>query len=341
MKRAVLSILVNIAFFLAFAQYELPCGTEVPEDALEFEREFAAKRMQKSVRMQDEDTIIFALQIHVIRGSSGVENFPTYVSYIENGIIDSLNLYYAPAKVRFYLCDGIDYINDDTYRVHYQPNDAQLINTYNVSAKINLYYVDSLYHNGYVNGYAYRPSSRNLIIVAKKAWNESTVHEMGHYFSLYHTHDTIGGKEFVNGTNCGYTGDWCCDTPADPKLSYMTVDPNNCSYTGNAHDPNGDLYQPDATNLMSYSRKECRTHFSAEQYLRIRAYAEGIYTSPFVYNSNLENVTISSDTTITNDVITVKNVSVNNGNLQLNYCKEVTIEKNFEMQPGTMLTIEK
>jgi len=45
-------------------------------------------------------------------------------------------------------------------------------------------------------------------VIIKKAWNESTVHEFGHYFSLYHTHDSVGGKELVNGSNCGYTGDY-------------------------------------------------------------------------------------------------------------------------------------
>jgi hypothetical protein len=82
------------------------------------------------------------------------------------------------------------------------------MNSYNVPNKINLYYVDTLYYNGSVNGYAYRPSDRNLIVIIKKAWNESTVHEFGHYFSLYHTHDSVGGKELVNGSNCGYTGDY-------------------------------------------------------------------------------------------------------------------------------------
>lgn len=45
-------------------------------------------------------------------------------------------------------------------------------------------------------------------------------HEIGHHFSLYHPFDYNGGaKELVKrdtGANCETTGDFLCDTPADP-----------------------------------------------------------------------------------------------------------------------------
>ena len=102
------------------------------------------------------------------------------------------------------------------------------------------------------------------------AINGSTiVHELGHYLSLYHTHgptNTGTTTELVNGSNCIISGDDLCDTPADPNLSGLVT--NSCQYTGTAFDANGQAYVPDPTNIMSYSKKVCRTFLSSDQYNR-------------------------------------------------------------------------
>ena len=89
-------------------------------------------------------------------------------------------------------------------------------------------------------------------------------HELGHYFGLYHTHETAFGSELVNGSNCSTRGDRLCDTPADPRLT-GNVDNDGCIYTGTGTDANGDSYSPSVANIMSYSSKECRVHFSDDQ----------------------------------------------------------------------------
>jgi hypothetical protein len=90
-------------------------------------------------------------------------------------------------------------------------------------------------------------------------------HEVGHYFNLYHTHETYFGVECVDGSNCDSAGDLFCDTPADPGLSYL-VD-NSCVYIGTELDAcgSGDPYTPSTENLMSYSTKWCRDTFTTEQ----------------------------------------------------------------------------
>jgi hypothetical protein len=109
----------------------------------------------------------------------------------------------------------------------------------------------------------------NACIATSGAYgNHSTFsHEIGHYFNLFHTHEPAFGLEFVNGSNCGGTGDLVCDTPADPSLNGV-VD-INCQYTGNATDPNGATYSPDPHQLMSYSTKYCRDTFSPQSIARI------------------------------------------------------------------------
>ena len=95
-------------------------------------------------------------------------------------------------------------------------------------------------------------------------------HEMGHYFSLYHTHGKTNSgttDELVNGSNCSSAGDDVCDTPADPNLSGLVN--SSCQYTGSGKDANGDTYVPNPRNMMSYARKSCRTVLTAGQYNRI------------------------------------------------------------------------
>ena len=58
-----------------------------------------------------------------------------------------------------------------------------------------------------------------------------------------------------------------CDTPADPMV-FGKID-NNCRYTGNDKDKNGQAFKPNTANMMSYSNNSCLQEFSAQQYARI------------------------------------------------------------------------
>lgn len=74
-------------------------------------------------------------------------------------------------------------------------------------------------------GYAYLSGPNDRVIMDNDCGdNTSTLaHELGHYFSLLHTHSTSNGDELVDGSNCLNAGDLFCDTPADPRLSSSIV----------------------------------------------------------------------------------------------------------------------
>ena len=101
------------------------------------------------------------------------------------------------------------------------------------------------------------------------------IHEFGHHFSLIHTHgdsnEPESTDELVNGSNCSTAGDRVCDTPADPLINGSNVSSVNCMYTGNATDALGQFYDPDTSNIMSYSPNTCTDSISIEQYARMYA----------------------------------------------------------------------
>ena len=87
---------------------------------------------------------------------------------------------------------------------------------------------------------------------------------------MFHTHGKTNNgttDELVNGSNCESAGDNVCDTPADPNLNGKVS--RDCLYTGGASDANGDPFDPDPRNIMSYSRKECRDVLTPGQLARV------------------------------------------------------------------------
>lgn len=120
-------------------------------------------------------------------------------------------------------------------------------------------------------------------------------HEMGHYLGLLHTHQSTSSLhddtpnsfdparvEFVNKHQCYQRGDNICDTEADPGLSPDLVDVN-CNYTGTLLDALKVPYTPDPTNIMSYSRAECRSSFSSAQIMKMRCH---LSSNTFMYGRN-------------------------------------------------------
>ena len=194
---------------------------------------------------------------------------------LDNALLD-VNTSFSDAFMEFFLCDGINYINDDKLCDYNSGDQSHLTETNNVSGLINIYFIDYIENTAKqsICGYSDNTKGNDVIVIKTScATNGSSLaHELGHFFSLLHTHG-IGDMttELVDGSNCDTDGDGICDTPADPKLTSKTIN-NFCEYTGNEVDANGDHYTPDTKNIMSYALKGCRTHFTPEQLARMYAY---------------------------------------------------------------------
>jgi hypothetical protein len=268
--------ILSIALFLLWANTSLmsqtrtECGTRsmpIPNFDQNQYKAFEQDFLQKVRDGVAFDVLQVPIKAHIVRTSNGTGGMTVADLNTE---ITRVNAFYANANIQFYLCNGINYINDDNLFSFDDQSQAEenLLTANNVSNIINIYFTNMQTYCGY----AYFPGGPNVIVMENScAINGSTLaHEIGHFFGLYHTHDTSGGREFVNGANCSTAGDRLCDTPADPTLGGSNVNnTTNCQYTGTTLDPNGQAYTPDTRNVMSYSLKTCRTRFSAQQYARI------------------------------------------------------------------------
>lgn len=217
------------------------------------------------------------IKAHIVRRTNGTGGLPESDL---NTAIAHMNTFYANAGMEFFLCDGINYVDNDTFYLFDDSNDSgaetNLTNANNVNGLINIYFVSSITTSsgGGAAGYAYFPGGPDVIMMTNNATtNESTlIHEIGHFFSLFHTHGPRNDElttELVDGSNCDTDGDFICDTPADPNLSGV-VD-TNCTYNGFKRDANNAFFTPDTSNILSYSRWSCRDNLTTQQYARIYA----------------------------------------------------------------------
>ncbi len=271
------SIYIWLTLFFMFtttlflAQINVECGTNLSV------REKAQIHQILSSPIKNGNYLdsIVPVDVHIIgfSDSTGAIDSATIMTELER-----VNQHYAPAGMYFVKCNPINFIYSDTYAYFEQQVDEVICDIVDFPNVLNLYFVPQLIRDNdgqtiQLCGYTYYLGNKNRVIISNQcaANGSSLAHEIGHYFSLLHTHDTTNGVELVARVNCNVLGDEFCDTPADPTLSEVNVN-TSCQYIGAAQDPLGEAYVPDVRNIMSYSRKSCRDKFSIEQAQRMRTY---------------------------------------------------------------------
>lgn len=206
------------------------------------------------------------LAIHICRKTDGTGGFT--LGQLDTAMAD-LNRLFNQAGIQFFQYGEIIYINSDNfYSVPDSARRAQLRMQNVVANTINVYFTDLVTECGQAS---FPGDAVQGILVdgtcAGIADNPSSfAHEVGHYLNLYHTHETRFGMECPSGGNCSTAGDLVCDTPADPNVSDSVN--ASCDWTGTARAASGcdaTLYAPQTNNMMSYSRKTCRTLFTTSQ----------------------------------------------------------------------------
>jgi hypothetical protein len=171
--------------------------------------------------------------------------------------VEGVNPFFAPIGVSFEVCEFL-------YHDNFQHDDfgksAEIQKLYHQDYRINIYFVSILPDVCGVCTGSVGSATNATIFIKKENCVTARVlaHELGHFFSLAHTFEG-SGTENVDGSNCATAGDQICDTPADP---YVFPEPmeqyvQDCRFINEKTDANGEYYNPDLGNIMSYY--ECDT----------------------------------------------------------------------------------
>ena len=214
------------------------------------------------------NTANLSIVAYIVRDSNGVANCSKEEIITS---VNTVNSYFKTINVDFTL-QPVQYVNDYNYDyILDKEGKRELVKKHNTAGTINLYLVDSIEIDSVpYYGFTYFPidTTQNYIFLDKDFIQGNYLTTlMGHFFGLLSTHETLGGVELVNETNCAVSGDFLCDTWADPDLLEQ-VD-SLCVYTGANIDSNGEDYIPSVANLMSAGNDKCKCIFTPHQYRRM------------------------------------------------------------------------
>lgn len=257
------------------------CGTTI-EDQLQY-----SDRLEANIAASQDNTLVaergaikyVPIYFHLVGDASGDGKIK------ERLVLDqlcALNEAYAPMDMRFYLKPHTTYglfdytINNNN--VYNNQNNTFLMQTKRHNYALNVYIVEATTSEDAAAYY----SIPNDWVVSRKSYingnttNATLPHEVGHFFSLWHTFlgfevnpftTTSPGwpvapvvspysgagtiyTEYQNASNCATASDKICDTPPDYNFGSLFF---NCpTYSGGAKDPGGALVNPMENNFMGY-----------------------------------------------------------------------------------------
>lgn len=285
------SLMIATAFFALTASAQAPhkCGVTIADGQKIKEQMFQNRNeMRDFVRERNAVTYV-PVRFLLVAKSDGTGRASERAGL---QALCLLNEHYADQDIQFYLKE-FKYVNSTSiYSSPMSFSGSNAIANQMIYNAMNIFLVNEMDEEGVLGYYQPEagPQGNDWIVALENYAGEKLVltHEVGHFFSLNHTFygwEESGGwdpaihgnpvgpnspagwpNELVNGTNCNTPnpnncgGDCICDTPAD----YMFPN-NNCGYTQNAKDPNGQLLNPDHQNFMNYVYGCSDYHFSDGQ----------------------------------------------------------------------------
>ncbi len=203
---------------------------------------------------------------------------PLTQGQVEQAIAE-VNGMFSDICVDFKLCEYNVLPNHRQDTILKGTHDEEIAALYRKKNVINLYFVTEIVDTDPVPGpCGYAPfgtttippdtNQRDAIFLKKPCFDARVLaHELGHYFGLYHTFETIAnGTESATGNDCATTGDLICDTQADPNGQNDAL----CHFSPQFQQPSsGLIYEPPVCNIMSYYNPSCSQFFTRGQLNRM------------------------------------------------------------------------
>jgi len=282
LKTCLLAALVVVVGVSTTAAQPEGCGAIVTQNQVTAEKE-RAQRLPAIGETALDDSTLYAipLALHIVRQSNGTGG----LSLTDlNTAMDLGNDLWAQSYIYAYQYGPVDFIDSDLF--YFGTDNSTMFdflrNINKVPEAINIYFLPDESGFPYCGLSSFTTSSTQGILMANSCviidgTSSTLVHEIGHYFDLYHTHEPAFGIECPDGSNCTDAGDRICDTPADPNLYGHVSAPPSCAYDNYASPPgecDGTPYGPQPNNIMSYSNKPCRDLYTDGQTAKLRTVLE-------------------------------------------------------------------
>lgn len=284
------SIVYAISFFacsLSYGQNPTWCGTKDLANPSSFDLNW--EKLSQENLSQAKNTIEIPFVLNVVAKSDSTLSLDTGLFYSQMKLVNEL---LDTSGIQFVQCQKSRFIYSDKFSNIEGIESRELAELFGEVGVLNLFFVDRI---DIAAGVEFEHEENDYVLFRNAAASKGIIsHELGHFMSLEHTF--LGFNELVDGSNCNTAGDFVCDTPADPNQF------NLCSYVGTGTDANGDFYQPDSINIMSYSG--CYERFTPGQIERARTFL--ITQRDYLA---CENICIKRDFEIHNAL----NTEINNG----------------------------
>ena len=197
------------------------------------------------------------LAIHIVRNSNGTGG----ISIQEiDARVQELNNLFTQTGISF-VNHTTNYIDNSAFYNIDNLTEANSLRQQNkINGCINVYFVDGLMNLQGMSSFSPRIDNSGIqgVLIANTSSLSTLAHEIGHYFDLFHTFETLFGNENIDQdicTNWSTSGDLLYDTPADPsgRVTFSCID-NDCNWNPTKDVPVDGCgfsnYTPLTNNLM-------------------------------------------------------------------------------------------
>ena len=187
MRRVIVLLTLTLLFVFPDLKAQ-QCGTEATAENISFLKSLEQRAKHNASDRLAGVFVTVPIKLHIIRRSDGTGG-------ISEGAVSTavtkMNTFYANANMAFELVGGVNYIDNSRFYDFINTDEEALARPNDVNGAVNLYLSNSITSSSGrpIGGYTrFPPSADRVFAIFRSLAGGTLEHEMGHYFTLFHTH---------------------------------------------------------------------------------------------------------------------------------------------------------